>query len=93
MQGIILNTEQECIDLIEQIDTSFSFLFQGITETYTHYIKHLTVESNYIVIIDKDKISYLAAAFPDLFNALPYGLEDIETVDKEYYIEQLDDII
>ena len=92
MEGIILNTEQECIDLISQIDTSFSFLFQGMTNTYTHYIKHLTLD-NYIVIIDKANISHLAAAFPDLFNALPYGLEDVETVLKEDYTNQIDEFI
>ena len=92
MEGIILNTERECIDLINQIDTLFSFLFEGVTETYTHYIKHLT-EDKYIAIIDKDRISHLADTFPNLFIQLPYSLEDIETVLKEDYINQLDEFI
>lgn len=89
MEGIILQTEKECVDLISQIDSVFSFLFQGVTETYTHYIKHLT-KGTYLVFIDKDKISYLAAAFPDEFESLPYKLSDITAVEKIDYIKELD---
>ena len=87
MEGVILYTERECIDLIIQIDELFRFLFQGKTVTYTYYIKHLT-EDSYLVVIDKDRISYLAIEFESLFNQLPYTLSDIQTVNKYDYINK-----
>lgn len=89
MKGIILTTEQECIDLIQDIDTKFSFLFGEGTNTYTHYVKHLA-KDEYIVIIDKEKIEYLAEQFSEIFNSLAYGLEDIVEVSKLDYFEQLE---
>ena len=89
MKGIILNTDLECSELINDIDSKFGFLFGEGTETYTHDVKHLTKEE-YLVIIDKEKIKYLAAAFPDIFNSLAYGLDDIVEVSKLDYFEQLE---
>ena len=87
MKGIKLSTEQECIDLIADIDSKFSFLFAEGTITYTHYVKHLS-KDEYIVIIDKERIEYLQVQFAELFNSLKYGLEDVVEVDKSNYFLQ-----
>ena len=87
MEGVKIYKEQECIDLIIQIDELFRFLFDSKTITYTYYIKHLT-EDSYLVVIDKDRISHLAIKFKSLFNQLPYKLEDIKTVNKYDYINK-----
>lgn len=90
MKGIILHTEQECIDLIQDIDSKFSFLFGEGTETYTHYVKHLS-KDEHIVIIDKERISYLAEQFPEIFNSLAYGLDDVIEVNKnDYFLQEID---
>jgi len=87
MEGIIINTEQECIDLIAQIDEEFSFLYEGVSKTYTYFLKNLT-KDKYLVIIDKARITPLATYYPDKFKRLPYRLEDIVEVDKNNYIQQ-----
>jgi hypothetical protein len=63
MNGIIFKTEQEAIDLITKIDTLVSFLFKGITSTYTHYIKH-PIDKQWAVIINLDDMLMLMSEYP-----------------------------
>jgi len=67
MNGIIYNTEQEAIDLIATIDSNVSFLFNGITNTYTYYLKHNT-EDKYAVIINLDDMLMIMAQYPDVLD-------------------------
>lgn len=89
MQGIKLNTEKECIDLIQSIDENFRFLFADGTTTYTHYVKHLE-EDSYLVIIDKYKIEHLKSLYKEIFDKMPYSFDDIIEVDKTKYFKQLE---
>lgn len=89
MYGIIINTEQECIELIEKINKLFKFLFDENTTSYTHYQKHL-YKDEYCVIIDKDRVINLQNEYPDLFKQLPYNFDDVIELDKNNYFS--DDI-
>ncbi len=85
MQGIKLQTEQECIDLNNEIDVTFGFVYTGMTTTYSYHIPHLT-DGTFLYVVDKGRISYLADLYPAVFNSLSYGLDDVVDVDKNDYI-------
>jgi len=76
MKGIILNTEQEAIDLVAEVDSKFRFLFKGLTVTYTDYIKHPT-EEKFIVMFRERDIDNMQEQFPNLIASMSFTPNDI----------------
>ncbi len=92
MNGIIYNTDQECIDLIALIDCKVNFMFKGASKTYTHFIKELSGERRLVVINPKD-IEMLVRDYPTILGEFGQTLVDsVVEVDKAEWINQSEDI-
>ena len=76
IKGIILNTEQEAIDLVTDINIKFSFLFKGITISYTYYIKH-PIELKFAVLFREKDVSNMVASFPEIIDSMSFLPSDI----------------
>ncbi len=92
MNGIIFNTEQECINLISLIDTNVSFLFKGLTTTYTYHIEH-PLNGTFAVIINIEDFIMLQTEYPNLIGNIGFDFADnIVSMDKEEWLPFPDDI-
>lgn len=80
MTGIIFNTIAECEILMLEINNRFSFLFRGISDNYTHYIKHPDQEK-YAVVIDLKSLEGLP---PSMLDGLTKAVGDIEFLDETW---------
>lgn len=88
MYGIILNTDQECKDLIALIDSKVKFMFKGASKTYTYFIKEPNGERRLVVINPKD-VERLAKDYPDVLGGFGEALiNSVVEVDNKDWISQ-----
>lgn len=80
MTGIIFNTVIECEALIKEINTKFSNLFRGVSNNYTHYIKHREQEL-YAVVIDLKSLQEITEL--DL-QGMSKSVEDIVVLGEDW---------
>ena len=87
MRGIIVNTSAEADALIAEIDTKFSFLFKGITSTYTHYFEHPS-NGTFFVVLDQEDVDAMAAQFPEIMATMSFQPEDVVTGVQSEWIDE-----
>lgn len=89
MHGIIFNTDQECIDLIALIDSKVKFMFNGVSKTYTHFVKEANGERRLVIINPKD-IGMLMTNYPTILGEFGQELVDsvVEVAEEEWFNTQ-----
>lgn len=87
MVGVILNTEQEALDLLSEINTAFSFLFANGTTEYTYKIYNSEL-NKYAVVLDHNDVLRIEQNYPEALNGISVDITEVTYLSADWFKDE-----